>query len=240
MSRTSGRIVALSINELHVAAEAIADALQHGNFIGRFDPRGAAAVGELGIGIGTDDGDGFDPGRVERQQVLILQQHKGFFGHLVRGFLMRPGAQRALRLNIGDHRHGWVADQVQFEHHVKIAPDLVVQQRHGIFAGLQPGQKRVGQIILVVGLLRPHFNVHAVRYRQVGVMHSAPVGHDKALESPFALENLVEQIIVFTAMLAAKLVVGAHDGQHARFLHARVKRRQIKLAQRALVHLHVD
>ena len=240
MSRTGGRIVALGINEFHVAAETIADALQRGDFVGRLDPRGAAAVGELGIGVGADDGDGFDPGRVQRQQVLILQQHKGFFGHLARGFLVRLGAQRALRLNIGDHRHGRVADQVQFEHHVKVAPDLVVQQGHGIFAGLQPFQKRIGQIIFVVGLRRPHFNVHAVRHRQVGVMHSAPVGHDQALESPFAFEDLVEQIIVFAAMLAAKLVVGAHDGQHARFLHRRAKCRQVKLAQSALVHLHID
>ena len=71
-------------------------------------------------------------------------------------------------------------------------------------------------------------------------MHSAPIGHDQAFESPFVLEDFVEQIIVFAAMLAAKLVVGAHDGQHAGFPHRRVKRGQVKLAQSALVHLHVD
>src|ERR1035437_2469478 len=41
-------------------------------------------------------------------------------------------------------------------------------------------------------------------------------------------------------MLAAKQIVCAHDGQHARFLNGRAKCRQINLPQRPLIHLHVD
>ena len=88
--------------------------------------------------------------------------------------------------------------------------------------------------------MRAHFDVHAVERGQIGVMHAAPVGHDEAFESPFILENFIEQIVVFTTVLAAEQVVGAHEGQHARLLHHRAKRRQVNLAQGALIHFHID
>src|SRR5256885_13121219 len=39
---------------------------------------------------------------------------------------------------------------------------------------------------------------------------------------------------------AAELVVGAHDRQHAAFLHSSFEWRQVNLSERALVHLDVD
>ena len=61
-----------------------------------------------------------------------------------------------------------------------------------------------------------------------------------AFETPFALQNFVQQMRVFAAMLAVDQIVSAHDRQHARVLHRRVKRRQINFAQRSLVNDFVD
>ena len=185
-------------------------------------------------------GDGFGLRRVERKQILIFQQHKGFFGNLEGNFLMCSCAQQGWRRGICGWRRRWIVNQIQFKHHVEMPAHFIVQNGHGEFAGLQPFQKRIGQIILVVVLPGPHFDVHAIECCQIGVMHTAPVGNDGAFEPPFMLENFIQQTFVLAAMLAVDLVVSSHDGHHARLLYRSAKCRQINLAQCAFVYDFID
>ena len=131
-------------------------------------------------------------------------------------------------------------NQIQFEHHLEVSAHFIVQNGHRKLAGLQPFQKRIGQIILVVVLPRPHFNVHAIECGQIGVMHAAPVGNDGAFEPPFILENFIQQTFVLAAMLAVDLIISSHDSHHARLLHRSAKCRQVNLAQRAFVYDFID
>ena len=90
------RLVARSVNDFYAGTEAVADAFQRGDFVRRLDLRRTAAVGELRRGVGADDGDSFDPGRIQRQQVFIFQQHKRFLGDFGAIFPDAPSCSTAL------------------------------------------------------------------------------------------------------------------------------------------------
>ena len=87
---------------------------------------------------------------------------------------------------------------------------------------------------------RAHLDVHPVEGGQFCAVDPAPVRDDEAFETPFVLEDLVQQGIILAAVLAAEPVVGPHDAQGAGFPHGRAEGRQVNLAQGPLVHLDVD
>ena len=71
-------------------------------------------------------------------------------------------------------------------------------------------------------------------------MRATPVGHDQAGKTPLPFQDVVEQIVILAAILAAEFIVGAHDRPYATLLHSGSERRQVDLPQGALVHLDVD
>ena len=94
---------------------------------------------------------------------LVLQQNDAFLGDALGGGLVRGCVERA----------GFACvENVRGKHHAQVAPHLVVQQRHGIFAFAQAIEEWVGQIILVIrsaflcaNYKRAHFQIQAAKRR---------------------------------------------------------------------------
>jgi hypothetical protein len=70
------------------------------------------------------------------------------------------------------------------------------------------------------------------------IVHRAPIGDHQALEAPLVFENVHQ--VVFRAVDAVEFVVGAHHGPGLRLFDGSLERRQVDLAQGALVHLGAD
>lgn len=82
-----------------------------------------------------------------------------------------------------------------------------------------------------------HLQVQARPQRGDGVLHRAPVGHDRPREAPLLAQDLGEQPGVLRGGDAVDLVVGAHHGGGVRLGHHALEGRQVDLAQRPLVDL---
>ena len=144
-------------------------------------------------------------------------------------------------------RAGWTrVKNPRRNHHAQAAANLVVKERHRIFARADAVQKWLGQKKFTVSrwLLRPddgaHLHVQSAAHRLGSAVGAAPVRHHKTGKLPFAFEQAVDEIVVVGAMFAAKFRVGAHHGPDVRLLDGGLERRQINFAQRAFVKVHVD
>ena len=73
----------------------------------------------------------------------------------------------------------------------------------------------------------------------LGRPRRVPVGHDDAVEAPLVLEHVAQQRALGHRR-AVDAVVGGHDGPGARVGDDRLERRQVQLAQRALVDAGVE
>ena len=86
------------------------------------------------------------------------------------------------------------------EYQTENAGSLVVYRRHRHLAILQHLEIRIGKIIIIIGKctlgcqtvgVRTHFNIQTVDGSFIGVVGTAPVGNDTAVELPVAFQNLV-------------------------------------------------
>ena len=66
-----------------------------------------------------------------------------------------------------------------------------------------------------------------------------PVGHDEALESPIAFQNVGQQMRVLASVRSADQVVGAHHRLHVGVFHADFEGQQIAFAGTTLVDLNI-
>ena len=71
-------------------------------------------------------------------------------------------------------------------------------------------------------------------------MCTAPVTDHHAVILPVAFQNLVERILVLTAVLILVEVVRSHDAPGVAFLDGGLKGWQVNLTQGAVAHDHVD
>ena len=71
-------------------------------------------------------------------------------------------------------------------------------------------------------------------------VRSLPIGEDEALEIPVFLQDVRQQVFVFTGIVAVHPVVGTHHGRDITLAHADLEGQQVALAHRALVNIHVD
>ena len=76
--------------------------------------------------------------------------------------------------------------------------------------------------------------------RGVGVVATTPVGHHYAVPLPLVLEDVAQQNLVAAGMLAAELVVTAHETPGTALGGGRLEGRQVDLAQGAVAHLYID
>ena len=128
----------------------------------------------------------------DRQQAsIVFQQDDSFRPNPARGgkvFWRGEGSVRAV------FRQGSPVHQAQHAAH------FVVEFIRAIFAGFNFPLVGEGQIVFVIGILGfdvqavgtgAEFQVQAVRDGLVGIVATAPVADDGAVEAPLALENIV-------------------------------------------------
>ncbi len=227
-----GLPVALREEDVGPAAHALQDAVKRRDLVESLHAGRVAPRGEPAEGVVADHRDRLQLREVERQHGgLVLEQDDPLPRDAESHVLVRLGVDRARAAAIEPARR---------DQHAQVAAHLVVEHRDRERAVLQPGKEGTGEEVLLVGLAGAHLEVEALQDGLAGVVGSAPVGDDAAREAPLALEHLVEQVVVVAHVLAADLVVGAHNGERPAFAHSRLERRQVDLPERPLVHLHVD
>ena len=95
---------------------------------------------------------------------------------------------------------GFLTVHRRTEYQTKNTGSLVVYRRHRHLAILQHLEVRIGKVIIVIGKctfgcqtvgVRTHFNIQSVDGSLIGVVCTAPVGNDTAVEFPVAFQNLV-------------------------------------------------
>ena len=81
-----------------------------------------------------------------------------------------------------------------------------------------------------------HFQVDSGPKALNAVLDGSPVSDHKAVKAPRFAQNFVVQQIVFRAVAAVDLIVGAHDGLRLGLFHCPLKAGKVNLVQGALVH----
>ena len=196
---------------------ALLERVEEAGELGRVDQRGAGALVARRAGEFADDG---DLGALGDRQggVLVLEQHHrfdgGLAGDLVVGVHVVPVAVPA-------HGRAGLGDQVDH------ALGHLVQLGGGDAPVLACGHN------LVVRVARRHLQVQTGVERGHTVADRAPVGHDDALEAPFAAQHVGEQPTVLRGEHAVDLVVRAHDGPWLGGFDDVFEGRQINLAHGA-------
>ncbi|CAH0226447.1 hypothetical protein SRABI128_02328 [Microbacterium sp. Bi128] len=195
---------------------------------GRHDPLGhdggaAPALGARVASVLPDHGDGGDRTRLQGKDAVVGQQDRA-------GDRRLAGEGRGIqggRLNSGRIAEG--ADALGQEQH---AQDLTIQVRLG-HAAVADGLGEIGPR----GRGPGHREVLRRRGRRERT-HGRPVAHDDAVEAPLRVQRGLEQLVLGHRH-AVDRVVRAHDRPRAGLDRA-LERRQVQLAQRALVHVDVD
>ena len=85
-----------------------------------------------------------------------------------------------------------------------------------------------------------HLDVEPRGRRLERRVRAPPVRHDDPVELPLVLQDGAEQLRVLGTVDAIQLVVGGHDRPRPGLADRRLERRQVDLAQRALVDLGAD
>src|SRR5689334_13781860 len=126
-------------------------------------------------------------------------------------------------------------DEAGGEFGAKNAAGVVVDFRHGDFAGLhgffQFGAEEIVERLFVVETGGGSF---------FGAVCATPIGDDKALEAPLFLENVGEQIFIFAGEVAVDGVVGAHHRPGLADLDADFEGEKVAFAHGALADDDVD
>ena len=95
---------------------------------------------------------------------------------------------------------GFLTVHRRTEYQTENAGSLVVYRRHRHFAILQHPEVRIGKVIIVIGKctfgcqtvgVRAHLDIQTVDGSFIGVVGTAPVGNDTAVELPVAFQNFV-------------------------------------------------
>ena len=186
--------------------------------------RGAAALITRGACEFADDRDlGIAGDR--KDGIIVLEQHHGFDGRLMRDFVVSFDVETIV---FDAHGSARLVDQVDHAlcHTVELCRlDAAVSCRiHD----------------LVVGVAWRHFEVEARVEGCDAIMVGAPVAHDDALEAPFVAQHVGKQPVVLRRMHAVDAVVCAHDGPRLGFLDDVLERREVDFAQCTLGDVGAD
>ena len=214
-----------------------ADAFERGNLALHFQRRASASDGHHLHGVLSDDSNLFHGFQVNGQEAsFVLQQHDALFANLPGGSVVFRRAHRA---------EGLAGVHAGPEHEAQHTAHFVVQLLRRHLSLLDELQVRQGQIIVVVSIrsavaqsVRPasELQIDAVGDGLTGIVYAAPVGDDRPVEAPLALQDFIQQTGVLAAMLAFVEVVGAHDGPGLPLLHGGLEGGQVNLVERAVVH----
>ena len=214
--------IAVAVGQLGCAGQ-LAQLVEGHVHLGRNDVRAAAALEMRLLGRPADHGDALRA--AQRQQAVVLEQDDAFAG--------RPAGQgmvgRSVELAAFGRRLG-LENNGEYPPHGFVEVSLVqLAAAHGLDHGLHPALSRAG-----------HLQIQPALQRLDPVVHRAPVGHHQAFEAPLVLEDIDQQLVVLGAVGSVELVVGAHHRPGPGLFDHRLERRQVDLAEGALVDQGVD
>ena len=152
---------------------------------------------------------------------------------------MGVGAQSAVAAT----RHRRAEEQAQDATH------LVVECLHTVLTGKESVAVGVGEVVTVVGVAgarvetvgpRTKLHIKTVVHSLVGIMTTAPVRDDDAIEAPLPFEQVFEQVLVVTVVLVAIKIIGTHQSPGAALGDSSVEGGQVDLMEGAVADLDVD
>ena len=115
--------------------------------------------------------------------------------------------------NVGFGTHGTVRPVAVHRRAISQAEDtahFVIQLLGACFSFFYQPQIGLCQIIVVVCIARPvrksvcptaKFHVQSVVYGFFRVVYASPIGNDHAVEAPFSLQDVIQQILVMAGVL---------------------------------------
>ena len=134
------------------------------------------------------------------------------------------------------------------ENKTKYPANLVIQFGSTYLTRFDTLKIRICKIIIVVSIagttgksVRPtaELQIKSVGDCLIGIMSSTPVAHHDTVESPFAFQDIVQQIFIVTAMLVLVQIIRSHDAPGMSFLNSRLKGRKINLVKRTVVDYNI-
>ena len=222
---------AAGVKNVNIGTNQVGDAGECADRLESLRFRGASSAADRWIRVGSDDGDGLDFGRVERQQVTVILEERQALQCAVEG----NGAIRDRVGGVGRIELRMVEEAVaQFG--AELAHQFVVEGGFFHRAIFDRGQQSLGVHETRIG----HFQIEAVVGRADGVISSVPVRHQNALESPLALEHLQVEKLVLCGVDAVDQVVRVHNRVHVPLGDGCLKGRQVDFAHGPLVHVGAD
>ena len=195
---------------------------------GVVQPRGvdlgaASALIPRSAGQRADHGHLFRTG--ERQEaVVILQQHHGLARDLPRQLVV--GGPVIFRTRILLQCLGGAVDQVEDRIHGLIQHRFIQRA----------AAHRFHQLGIIDAVARGHLQVLTGLNPADAVILRAPVGYNDALKAPLFTQDIIEQALILRAVDPIQQVIGRHDRPWLGLPDRPLKRGQINLAQRALIH----
>ena len=186
----------------------------------------ATAAGRIDGGVVADDGNAFDRGGVQGQDVrFVLEQDDTLAGNL---------ESRLCRLGVVEGDAGvelFAVEEAEANHRLQNMFHLEVDFTHLYLARSEV----FAQVLFVFDFIAGHLQVEPVFHGRDAVVGRAPVRHDESVEAPLLAQHLFEQPRVFGGPGPVEQVVAAHYGTHLGILHGRLEGREIDFVQGALV-----
>ena len=226
---------ALRMDDLRLAGQLRAHPVQQRHRLAR---NGRIAAQPRDRGIGSDDRDAPARPGGQRQSPVILQQRDRSMRGLQRQRAClpiagqrvpvppRPGIFEQARAEL-ERQHPGAGDVDRLGRHLA-RPHLIDQRAIGDAVGqlaIHPGAQRGARRRFQVGLDM----VDGVEFG-----NRAIVAHHRAVEMPFAAQNVAQQPYILMARYPVYLIIAGHDGGDAGALHHRAEGREEILAQFAL------
>ena len=224
--------IALNVGDLDHASAPPLQPFEGRDFVERANRGTAALVRVCPVRVLADHGEFQRLVDVERKQTVVLQQDHGLGGHPADRHLVGGGVARS----------GLAARGLQGPdagHHAQDAPDLVVDNAPGDLAALDSLAQGIREEEGVVVIGGAHLDIEPVHRRVMRAVRPAPVGNAETVELPLALEDVLQEVLVFPAPLPAEPVVGGHERQRAR-ADGLLEGGEVDLAERPLVDDRVD
>jgi len=129
-------------------------------------------------------------------------------------------------------------DEISHQNRAENPPYLVVYDRYGNLAVVHRIHQRLPHEI--VRAASGHFDIKASKGWADCVVCCAPIRHDRSLEAPVSLYDLILEVSICGAVGSLESVICRHYGKHFPFRNSGLEGGKIDFLQRPLADLRVD
>ena len=178
--------------------------------------------------------------KAERQHlILILKKNYSFLRHLAGNIIMLLRGKRAPRPVLGHS-----GPENKPEHPARLFVKFIGSH----LAFTDEAAVRVGKTETVVSIHSPvgetvgtcsELHIETVVYALPGILDSAPVRNHHSVIAPFPFQDIIQKVLIMTAILALILIVGTHNGPGIAFLNCRLECRKIDFIKGTVIHNHI-